>query len=57
MISVKDISKSFGNINVLKDVSIDLQEGKVNMIIGKSGAGKSVLLKWDFFSSYLQNLK
>lgn len=45
MISVKNISKSFGELHVLKDVSIDLQEGKVNMIIGKSGAGKSVLLK------------
>jgi len=45
MIEVKNISKSFGEIDVLKDVSIDFQEGKVNMIIGKSGAGKSVLLK------------
>lgn len=45
MIDVKDISKSFGNIDVLNKVSINLQEGKINMIIGKSGAGKSVLLK------------
>ena len=45
MIDVKNISKSFGDIHVLNDISIDLQEGKINMIIGKSGAGKSVLLK------------
>ncbi|MDC1189163.1 ATP-binding cassette domain-containing protein [Flavobacteriales bacterium] len=45
MIAVKNISKSFGTKNVLQDINLTLQRGKVNMIIGKSGAGKSVLLK------------
>jgi len=45
MISVKHIYKSFGAVSVLKDVSIDFQQGKVNFIIGKSGSGKSVLTK------------
>lgn len=45
MIDVKNITKSFGDKTILKDVDLELQRGKVNMIIGKSGAGKSVLLK------------
>ena len=45
MIELKNISKSFGTKNVLQDINLKLERGKVNMIIGKSGAGKSVLLK------------
>lgn len=45
MIEVKNVYKSFGEKEVLSDVSVQLHRGKVNMIIGKSGAGKSVLLK------------
>lgn len=45
MIEVKNISKSFGDKDVLKNIDLELHRGKVNMIIGKSGAGKSVLLK------------
>lgn len=45
MIEVKNVFKSFGEKHVLNDVSMQLHRGKVNMIIGKSGAGKSVLLK------------
>lgn len=45
MIQGLNISKSFDNHQVLQDVSVNLEKGKVNMIIGKSGTGKSVLLK------------
>ena len=45
MIEGVNISKSFGDKQVLTDVSVQLFKGKVNMIIGKSGTGKSVLLK------------
>lgn len=45
MIEVKNISKSFGETNVLQNVSILFEEGKTNLIIGKSGSGKTVLLK------------
>lgn len=45
MITVNNITKSFGEKTVLEDVSAELHRGKVNMIIGKSGAGKSVMLK------------
>ncbi len=45
MIEVKNVSKSFGDTQVLKDVSYTYERGKVNMIIGQSGSGKSVLAK------------
>lgn len=45
MISVKNVNKTFGTNNVLKDVSTDFEKGKINMIIGQSGSGKSVLAK------------
>jgi phospholipid/cholesterol/gamma-HCH transport system ATP-binding protein len=45
MIEAVNIYKSFGNSNVLKNVSAQFEKGKNNLIIGKSGAGKTVLLK------------
>ncbi len=45
MIQVQNVSKSFKETTVLTDISIDFLPGKVNFIIGRSGQGKSVLLK------------
>jgi phospholipid/cholesterol/gamma-HCH transport system ATP-binding protein len=45
MIQVKDVCKSFDGNEVLKNVSFDFQKGKINLIIGQSGSGKSVLSK------------
>lgn len=45
MIQAINISKSFGDKNVLNDISIDLDKGKTNLIIGQSGSGKTVLMK------------
>ena len=45
MIQVKDIVKSFDGNLVLNHVSADFEDGKVNMIIGQSGSGKTVLMK------------
>ena len=45
MIEVKDIHKSFGGVPVLKGISAIFKPGKVNMVIGASGSGKSVLMK------------
>ena len=45
MIQVKNISKSFGGNNVLKNISFNVNKGDSLAIVGKSGAGKSVLLK------------
>lgn len=45
MIEVKNISKHFGNKQVLKNVSTTFEAGKTNLIIGRSGSGKTVLMK------------
>lgn len=45
MIEVKNISKSFGDQKVLKDISTSFDKGKTNLIIGQSGSGKTVLMK------------
>lgn len=45
MIEVKNISKSFGDRKVIKNISGSFDKGKPNLIIGASGTGKSVLLK------------
>jgi len=45
LIEVKNISKSFGENHVLKDISMICKQGETNLIIGESGSGKTVLLK------------
>ncbi|TNE56058.1 MAG: ATP-binding cassette domain-containing protein [Bacteroidetes bacterium] len=45
MIQVNHLNKSFGDHHVLKDVSASFEKGRVNLIIGASGSGKSVLTK------------
>lgn len=45
MIEIKNISKSFGEKEVLTEISQIFERGKINMIIGQSGSGKSVLAK------------
>ena len=45
MIRVEDLCKSFDNKQVLSDINVTFDTGKVNLIIGKSGSGKTVLLK------------
>lgn len=45
MINVKNVYKSFGDLEVLKDVSYEFKEGKTTAIIGSSGSGKSTLLR------------
>lgn len=44
MIIGKNICKSFGTLEVLRDVSISVNKGEVVSIVGASGAGKSTLL-------------
>lgn len=45
MIKVEHLFKSFDGVAVLKDISLEYEPGKCNMIIGASGSGKTVLLK------------
>lgn len=45
MIRAAGISKSFGSQQVLQNISCEFDQGKTNLIIGRSGAGKTVLLK------------
>lgn len=45
MIELQEVKKSFGEVEVLKGISATFEPGKTSLIIGKSGAGKSVLLK------------
>ena len=45
MIEVKNLYKSFEGREVLKDISTVFEDGKTNLIIGRSGSGKTVLMK------------
>lgn len=45
VISAKNLKKQYGQLEVLKDISVDVTEGEVLCIIGPSGSGKSTLLR------------
>lgn len=45
MIKAVNIKKSFGNLEVLKGINLELPKGKVHSIVGASGAGKTTLLQ------------
>lgn len=54
MIRIRNLTKSYGDINILKGIDLDLYDGELVAVIGGSGSGKSVLLrciglkeKWD----------
>jgi phospholipid/cholesterol/gamma-HCH transport system ATP-binding protein len=44
-VEIRHLFKTFGNQQVLKDVSLNIPQGKITVIIGGSGSGKSVLVK------------
>ena len=45
MLEIKNLSKSFGNQQVLDHISLKIEKGKVIAVIGPSGTGKSTLLR------------
>ena len=45
LLEIKNLSKSFGDLQVLRDINIEVQKGEVIVIIGPSGSGKSTMLR------------
>ncbi|MBE0422868.1 MAG: ATP-binding cassette domain-containing protein [Lutibacter sp.] len=45
LVEIKNLKKSFGRLEVLKDISLKLRNGENLVVLGKSGSGKSVLIK------------
>ena len=45
MLEINNVSKSFNGVQVIKDINGKFEKGKINLIIGASGTGKTVLLK------------
>lgn len=52
MVEIKHIKKSFGKLEVLKDVSLNVDDGQVVVILGPSGSGKTTLLRCLNFLEY-----
>ena len=44
ILNLKNLSVSYGDINILKDIDLSLKKGEILGIVGESGSGKSTLL-------------
>src|SRR3712207_9268297 len=45
MLRVVDLKKSFNNLEVLKGISFEIEKGEIGVVLGKSGAGKTTLIR------------
>ena len=45
LLEIKNLEKSFGDLKVLRDVNLSIEEGEVLVLIGPSGSGKSTFLR------------
>ena len=45
MIEIKQLYKSYGELEVLKDINLTVNTGEIYGLVGRSGAGKSTLLR------------
>lgn len=45
LLSLKNISKSFGGVKALQDINLDVRKGEIHSIVGENGAGKSTMMK------------
>ena len=44
-IEIRNLTKSYGEQTVLKDVSVSFEKGKIHGLVGRNGSGKTVLMK------------
>lgn len=44
-LQVKQLSKQFGNVHALRDITVDVKEGDMLAVLGESGCGKTTLLR------------
>lgn len=54
LLEIKNLSKSFGENTVLKDINLEIKEGEIVGLVGENGAGKSTLMKIIFGMPVIQ---
>lgn len=57
LLEIKGLKKNFGDLKVLKDVNMKIEEGEVLVLIGPSGSGKSTFLRCLIYWNSLQGEK